>query len=496
MNSFVKALYDEMANLNEDERKRADKAVLSGLLSGSVIIGAFFIYIVFCILSSDDFVFYVPYFMKDTQSALGILEGCYRVGQFKILLVIFGNVIYLGTALIVICAYRKKLKDNENEFFEKYEYKVIQFRQALEAALTSSENDDNIMDFPKLEDYIPEVEIRVTERLRNGKSIIILIFIICFFIVAFFDNWIYTDGKNQDNLTKLKYEMECIQTNHLQTEEVYLSPSDKPMEKFYDYANVERFMKAYKIEGYGKLRGEVLVPNYLNFEIDKEHLYKHAVFTEDNEADAALYRVTVTPYSNLVIAIETLPPKLLEGLTFEFPESFPVKGYNRYKVDINHNGWTQNVTHAEFENGTVLDFSWEGPRALGKQCGHQSNILSFNNPYSEAEWNLRAVVSQPYYDGMIEDMKCLKKDDFINLPKNVLPYNDGYFDITETENTFRVIMEGQTSKYHGYTLILVDRETKQEGVFFYYDDDEEDQDREREIIDSIQLVKEEKEKNN
>ncbi len=435
-----------------------------------------------------------PYFMTrfftgGAQSSLELLEQWYQIGLYNMYAIVGPGLFYCIVAVVLTVIASKDYKEYDDAWMETYGYKILNYMKYLSEM---EEEPDEDFDFlAELAAIVPEEKIEQhnirSNQVSREKAVAFCLFLVFFAVIAIF----LKGTPMMDEMKKIRMDIEWIQNDRCESVEGYLTEYKKDNKRILSFIS-EPFEDCnnYKmIEGYGS-NTKLIVPTCLNFTLDEKHLYDIGASARENRAKAAIYRYKRTPAFGLVVSIETLPPLEMEEEYLPFPESFQTKGYTRSKMDVNDTRWDYNATHAEFENGGILDFTWYGSYDLGRAMGEGQNSIFYTNHDISIEHRFHAMVGFDYFDGIVEGAKKEEKEHWIEQTQKLCPYNGGSYDTVETEHSFRVVMEVEDEKMHGKLLFLFDEDVERTGAFIYLETlDSYHPERVDKIINSISLVK-------
>ena len=172
---------------------------------------------------------------------------------------------------------------------------------------------------------------------------------------------------------------------------------------------------------------------------------------------------TTVPEVEEEVVEPTEEPTVVEPETSETPEfayshtwSFPdnMEGFTRKYLNDDLTEWSLNETHYVANDGTEMNFTWEGPASLGETA--QSTETTVYLYSADLNYQLNA-----WYGG---DITQEKFDKDLTFDKNTWtsfstynPYiTDGYYDIQTTDTTIDVVYAVSNDTQMGYAYYLVD----------------------------------------
>jgi len=126
----------------------------------------------------------------------------------------------------------------------------------------------------------------------------------------------------------------------------------------------------------------------------------------------------------------------IDDYTLVFPEG--MTGETTKFVFANDETWSLNYTHYVNSDGNEMNFTWEGPVALGEQAtlnGKTLVLLSRDRNYQLRAW----------FGGVIDNEKFSKdlsftQETWISFADPSIPYTEnGYYDIQTTDTTIETI---------------------------------------------------------
>ena len=175
--------------------------------------------------------------------------------------------------------------------------------------------------------------------------------------------------------------------------------------------------------------------------------------------------------------------KWVYAYSWKFPEGVIGK-IDKY-TNAAYPDWSKNRTHfVGTENGFVMDFSWEGPLALG-ECTSESTdgntlwLETNNNDYRFAAW----------VDGLEDEADWAKNADKETIISwvNSVKYIDGeFYEGRETEEGYKVIFKVSNEEYTGYVCFIDDYERLEAHQFIYLEKTEIfDNERALKVVNSI-----------
>ena len=172
---------------------------------------------------------------------------------------------------------------------------------------------------------------------------------------------------------------------------------------------------------------------------------------------------TTVPEVEEEVVEPTEEPTVVESETSETPEfayshtwSFPdnMDGFTRKYLNDDLTEWSLNETHYVANDGTEMNFTWEGPAALGEDAWSGTSTLVL----ADATRTYLTYAWSSALDNMDGAIKYYDKETIVTVDSNTV-YNDGdYYELYDEETydkvVFKVTRVVDNVEYIGYAVYM------------------------------------------